>query len=171
MVNFVYTTEKIQIFVFTKKNNLVTFPADKIIFKNCSNIASKVIKELAKMANEFVKSSIGKQRVVIFSKSYCPYCTMAKEVSNLKFVTDMHFWNLWIIIDWHFSLQQFKLLNFDFLAIEIENMPDCNEIQDCLGEITGARSVPRVFVDGKFIGGGTDVKKLYDSGELAKMLQ
>lgn len=33
------------------------------------------------MANQFVKESIGKQRVVIFSKSYCPYCVMAKEVS------------------------------------------------------------------------------------------
>jgi glutaredoxin 3 len=36
--------------------------------------------------------------------------------------------------------------------------------------MTGARSVPRVFVDGNFIGGGTDVKKLYETGALAKML-
>lgn len=46
-----------------------------------------------------------------------------------------------------------------------------NDIQDELQNLTGARSVPRVFVDGKFIGGGTDVKKLYENGELAKMLQ
>jgi glutaredoxin 3 len=56
------------------------------------------------------------------------------------------------------------------LTIELEDRPDCNEIQDALGDMTGARSVPRVFVDGKFIGGGTDVKKLYETGELAKML-
>lgn len=36
--------------------------------------------------------------------------------------------------------------------------------------MTGARSVPRVFLDGNFIGGGTDVKKLYENGQLAKML-
>lgn len=45
------------------------------------------------------------------------------------------------------------------------------DIQNVLGEMTGARSVPRCFIDGKFIGGGTDVKKLFESGELAKMLQ
>jgi glutaredoxin 3 len=57
------------------------------------------------------------------------------------------------------------------LAIEIEDRPDCQEIQDILNEMTGARSVPRVFIDQKFIGGGTDIKKLYDNGQLAKMLQ
>jgi glutaredoxin 3 len=67
-------------------------------------------------------------------------------------------------------LQQFKKINFDFLTVELENRPDCNEIQDVLGEMTGARSVPRVFVDGNFIGGGTDVKTLCENGALAKML-
>lgn len=68
-------------------------------------------------------------------------------------------------------MQPFKKLNIEFLVIELEDRPDMNEIQDVLGEMTGARSVPRCFVDGKFIGGGTDVKKLYESGELAKMLK
>lgn len=30
--------------------------------------------------------------------------------------------------------------------------------------------VPRVFINGKFVGGGTDVKKLYQTGELAQLL-
>lgn len=34
-------------------------------------------------ARSFVKDSIHQQKVVIFSKSTCPYCTMAKEVSIL----------------------------------------------------------------------------------------
>jgi glutaredoxin 3 len=33
------------------------------------------------MAQQFIRDTIAKQKVVIFSKSYCPYCTMAKEVS------------------------------------------------------------------------------------------
>jgi glutaredoxin 3 len=45
-----------------------------------SNSGKKVI---GTMAQQFVKDSIAKQRVVIFSKSYCPYCTMAKEVMKL----------------------------------------------------------------------------------------
>lgn len=31
--------------------------------------------------------------------------------------------------------------------------------------------VPRVFVNGQFIGGGTDVKALYESGDLQKKLE
>lgn len=31
--------------------------------------------------------------------------------------------------------------------------------------------VPRVFVKGKFIGGGTDVKKLNETGELKELLK
>jgi glutaredoxin 3 len=66
--------------------------------------------------------------------------------------------------------QQFKKINFNFLTIEIEDRPDCQDIQDVLGEMTGAKSVPRVFIDGNFVGGGTDVKKLYETGNLQKML-
>lgn len=31
--------------------------------------------------------------------------------------------------------------------------------------------VPRVFVDGTFIGGGTDVRKLFQSGKLLELIQ
>lgn len=36
--------------------------------------------------------------------------------------------------------------------LQIDMMPECNEIQDAMNEITGGRTVPRVFVGGKFIG-------------------
>lgn len=29
---------------------------------------------------QFVRDTIAKNKVAIFSKTYCPYCTMAKEV-------------------------------------------------------------------------------------------
>ena len=79
----------------------------------------------------------------------------------------------WTINKFNFlfrHFQQFKKLKFDFLTIELEDRPDCQDIQNALGELTGAKSVPRVFVDGKFIGGGDDVQRLYNSGELQKML-
>lgn len=59
----------------------------------------------------------------------------------------------------------------DFFAVEIEDRPDCNEIQSVLGNMTGAKTVPRVFVNGNFIGGGSDVKKLNEEGKLAEMLK
>lgn len=37
------------------------------------------------MATQFVTESIAADKVVIFSKSYCPYCQMAKEVSAFDF--------------------------------------------------------------------------------------
>lgn len=37
--------------------------------------------------------------------------------------------------------------------------------------MTGAETVPRVFLDGKCIGGGDDTEKLEKSGELEKKLK
>ncbi|XP_015586006.1 glutaredoxin-C4 isoform X2 [Cephus cinctus] len=91
---------------------------------------------------ELVDQLIASDVVVIFSKTYCPYCTMAKEV--------------------------FDKLKKTYTAIELDKREDGDEIQAILGEMTGARSVPRVFVKGECLGGGTDVKALYKSGELEK---
>ncbi|XP_073838550.1 uncharacterized protein isoform X2 [Musca autumnalis] len=90
----------------------------------------------------FVQNVLKEHKVVIFSKSSCPYCSMAKE--------------------------QFKKLSVPFHVIELDQRQDCNEIQDVLGQMTGQRTVPRCFIDGKFIGGGTDVKKMYETGALQK---
>lgn len=53
--------------------------------------------------------------------------------------------------------------------IELDNREDGQDIQDALYEITGVKTVPRVFLNGECLGGGTDVKKLYDSGDLIKL--
>ncbi|XP_045476192.1 glutaredoxin-C4-like [Harmonia axyridis] len=89
-----------------------------------------------------VKDIIDSDKVVIFSKSYCPYCKMAKEV--------------------------FDGLQKTYTAVELDNRDDGDEIQTILGQITGARTVPRVFVNGECLGGGSDVKALYEKGELQK---
>jgi len=65
-------------------------------------------------------------------------------------------------------VQVFDSLKKSYTAIELDDREDAQEIQDVLGEITGARTVPRVFLNGECLGGGTDVKKLYESGELEK---
>ncbi|XP_011200585.2 uncharacterized protein LOC105224259 [Bactrocera dorsalis] len=91
---------------------------------------------------DMVRDIIANNKVVIFSKSYCPYCTMAKE--------------------------QFRKLSVAAYVVELDSRNDTEEIQNILGEITGGRTVPRVFINGKFIGGGTDVKKMYEQGTLQK---
>ncbi|ALC40943.1 Grx-1 [Drosophila busckii] len=93
----------------------------------------------------FIREIIANNKVVIFSKSYCPYCSMAKE--------------------------QFRKLDVKMTIVELDYRPDGDEIQAVLGEMTGARTVPRCFINGKFVGGGTDVKRLYEQGILQRYFQ
>lgn len=67
--------------------------------------------------------------------------------------------------------EQFEKLNFPYLAVELDNRGDGSLIQTILGEITDASTVPRVFVDGKFIGGGTDLERMGKNGELKRLLK
>merc|ERR1711972_1137098 len=90
-----------------------------------------------------IDNFISSNKVAIISKSYCPYCSKAKKA--------------------------FQQLNIPFKVMEIENRKDCAQIQAYMKKKTGAQSVPRVFVNGKFIGGGDDVVKKMQSGELAKI--
>lgn len=48
---------------------------------------------------------------------------------------------------------------------------DCSAIQDYLLKLTGARSVPRVFINGKCVGGGSETRALQDQGKLVPMLK
>jgi len=96
---------------------------------------------------KLIDDIVAEHKIVVFSKSYCPYCKKAKQA-------------LYKLID---SAKVFVL--------EIENRPDMNSLQDELASRTGARSVPRVFVDGECIGGGDETARLAGSGELRKMFE
>ena len=82
----------------------------------------------------------------VFSKSYCPYCKKAKAVLGAL------------------SPKSYKV-------IELDERQDGDAMQDILGQMTGARSVPRVFIAGKCIGGGDDTERLNRDGKLKEMLQ
>ncbi|KAJ8978877.1 hypothetical protein NQ317_008492 [Molorchus minor] len=85
-----------------------------------------------------VKDLIKSDKIVIFSKSYCPYCKLAKEVFN--------------------KLQE------KYTAIELDSRDDGEDIQSILGEITGARTVPRVFIKENCVGGGLMLKRYMKKG-------
>ncbi|KAG2445651.1 hypothetical protein HXX76_000261 [Chlamydomonas incerta] len=94
-----------------------------------------------------IKETVAKNKVVVYSKTHCPYCMKAKS-----------------------SLNQF-LQPSQYTVIELDGRADMDEMQDALRELTGARSVPRVFVGGKFLGGGDDTAAAASNGTLKKMLQ
>lgn len=86
--------------------------------------------------------------VVIFSKGGCPYCRKVKAL--------------------------FRDLKVKYRVVSIDARPNTGAWQDALQEMTGARTVPRVFVGGESIGGCDDTfallkdDKLYDKVVAAK---
>ncbi|EKX36829.1 hypothetical protein GUITHDRAFT_97486, partial [Guillardia theta CCMP2712] len=96
-------------------------------------------------AEHVAKKAIENNPVVVFSKSYCPFCAKAKDALDS--------------------------LNAKYEVLELDLRDDGNAIQDALNTLTGGRSVPRVFVKGKFIGGGDDMVSKKASGELETILQ
>ena len=91
--------------------------------------------------DNFIKNN----KVAIISKSYCPYCTTAKKA--------------------------FDSIGQKYEVLEIEDREDCQAIQDYMMKVTGARSVPRVFINGKFEGGGDDISAKNRSGALKKLCE
>ncbi|KAK2827639.1 hypothetical protein Q7C36_018565 [Tachysurus vachellii] len=100
------------------------------------------------MAQNFVQAQIKGDKVVVFLKPTCPYCVLAKDV---------------------LSKYSFKPGHLEF--IDISGRDNMDDIQKYLQQITGARTVPRVFIGEKCIGGGSDVEGLHKDGKLEGMLQ
>ena len=86
--------------------------------------------------------------VFMVSKSYCPFCKKAKA-----------------------ALAKYSIPADKIKIMEIENDPDCEEIQKYMQKLTGGRTVPRVFIQGKCIGGGSEAADAHESGQLRKLLQ
>jgi glutaredoxin 3 len=82
--------------------------------------------------------------VVIYSKSYCPFCTKTKDL--------------------------FKGMGVEAKVYELDNMDDGAAIQAALGELTGQRTVPNVFVTGKHIGGNSEAQSAAQAGTLKELL-
>ncbi|XP_031562814.1 glutaredoxin-like [Actinia tenebrosa] len=97
-------------------------------------------------AKKLVDEMIASNKVVVFSKTYCPYCDMAKAALN-------------------------KTGLKDFLVIELDGRNDGDSIQDYLRTLSGIRSVPQLFVDKKFIADGSKTKAMQASGELVPILK
>lgn len=56
-------------------------------------------------------------------------------------------------------------------VIELDERDHTDLIQDALQRITGGRSVPRVFIQGNFVGGGTDTEELHKQNKLVPLLK
>ena len=95
---------------------------------------------------KIIQSFINGNKVAMFSKSFCPFCDMAKKVLSKAGVKNL-------------------------AVLELDLLENGSKIQDELVNFTKMKTVPQVFINEKFIGGGTDVKKLFESGKLLKQLK
>lgn len=93
---------------------------------------------------QLIDSVVRKYKVMVFSKAYCPYCDRAKAL--------------------------FDKLNVDYAHAELDHISNGGQIQDMLQKMTGQRTVPNIFINGKHVGGCDKVHELHRSGQLAAML-
>ena len=80
-------------------------------------------------------------RVLIYTTSYCPYCTAAKALLRSK--------------------------NVQFEEIDVTDDPARRSEMEQLSE---RRTVPQIFIDGKPIGGYDDARDLDANGDLDRLL-
>ncbi|XP_072504446.1 glutaredoxin 2 isoform X1 [Notamacropus eugenii] len=91
-----------------------------------------------------IQETISHNCVVIFSKTSCSYCTMAKKL--------------------------FSDMDIKYTAVELDMHKYGSQFQDALHKMTGARTVPRIFVNGTFIGGAADTHRLHREGKLLPLV-
>ncbi|XP_071982897.1 glutaredoxin 2 isoform X2 [Engystomops pustulosus] len=92
-----------------------------------------------------VEETVSQNCVVIYSKSTCPYCKMAKDA--------------------------FDSINVTYTTIELDEIDNGRQLQEALHQLTGAWTVPRVFVNGTCIGGGSETRKLNQDGKLVELVR
>jgi glutaredoxin len=84
-------------------------------------------------------------QVVVFSKSYCPFCVQTKEL--------------------------FEGLDIEIKVHELDEMgEDGPALQHALLQMSGQKSVPNIFIKGTHIGGNSDIQAAAKDGKLKEML-
>ncbi|KAJ2466112.1 Glutaredoxin [Coemansia sp. RSA 2322] len=100
--------------------------------------------QMSKIA-PLVNRLINQNAVLVFSKTYCPYCQRAQA-----------------------ELRKNKI---GFEAIELDTRKDGGDIQAYLLELTKQRTVPNIFANGHHVGGCDDTLKALALGSLQKLLK
>ncbi|KAG7275903.1 hypothetical protein CRUP_009592 [Coryphaenoides rupestris] len=87
---------------------------------------------------------LASNQVVVFSKSYCPYCVKVKDL--------------------------FKELDVKCNVVELDLVDEGSSYQDLLVELTGQKTVPNVFVNKTHVGGCDKTMQAHKDGVLQQLL-
>lgn len=96
---------------------------------------------MEKSLSNFIKSG----RVFVFSGTYCPYCTVAKE-----------------------SLTR---LGVKFDSLEIDINPLSKSEMNKLNQLCGFKTIPKIFIGTSCIGGNSDLQSYIKTEEIYQMLE
>lgn len=91
-----------------------------------------------------IQELIDTNPVMVFSKSYCPYCVKVKDL--------------------------FKELNVKCNVVELDHIEDGPNYQELLLEMTGQKTVPSVFINKTHLGGCDKTMKAHKDGVLQQLL-
>ena len=97
-------------------------------------------------SEEEIRRLIGANDVVIFSKTYCPFCHRVKDLFE-------------------------RTLELEAKVYELDELPAGGAAQSSLAKISGQSSVPNVFIGGEHVGGCDDTFALFENGTLLQNLE
>ncbi|CAG8585186.1 9063_t:CDS:2 [Ambispora gerdemannii] len=92
----------------------------------------------------FVEGAINENFIVLFTKSFCPYC--------------------------HKAVKTIKDLKENYTEYQLDNLPNGAEVQDYLLQKTKQRTVPNIFIGQQHVGGNDDLQTAKTSGRLKQLL-
>jgi len=107
--------------------------------------AAPVLVASQKDLEQAIQQTTSSNNVVIYSKSWCPYCAQTKAL--------------------------FEEMSQPYVAVELDEREDGEELQATLLAMTQQRTVPNVFVLGQHVGGNDDTQQAARSGKLAELLK
>ena len=99
--------------------------------------------ERAALAKE-IHTLVAENPVVMFSKTWCGFCSQAKSLFMKLAVTPR--------------------------VVELNQRDDGSHMQSVLAEMTGRSTVPNIWINGRYFGGCNDAMDAYASGELQKQV-
>ncbi|KAK3827665.1 MAG: glutaredoxin-1 [Benniella sp.] len=100
--------------------------------------SSSLTPEMTAQIKSEVDALIADNGIVVFSKSYCPYCTQAK-----KFLKALG-GNVWDQV----------------VVVELDERDDGGDVQNYLFQLTKQRTVPNIFIAQQHVGGCSDLTGL-----------
>lgn len=103
-------------------------------------------------ARRFVREAVSANsgKVVMFALSWCEFCWSVRRL---------------------FERMGVPFLSIDLDAPKFRADHDVQKVRSALQEITGAATIPQIFIGGEWIGGSMEVMEAAESGDLQRLLE